>query len=127
MRFLALFGVLSLAAVTIGCVVASASGVPAGVWLRSPAAWLVGVISAGALAVFAGRRTALGFLVLAPVALAVSLLSAGQLGVHRWVDLGPLHVNVGQVLLPPAIVAIAGLARTWAWWGWTTAVLALLL
>ncbi len=41
----------------------------------------------------------------APVGLAASLISSGQAGVHRWVDLGPLHMNAALLLLPAAVVA----------------------
>ena len=107
MRGLALFGLTSLAAVAIGCGVAASSGVPLGVWARNPATWLVGALLAAMLVVTAGRRTAFGFLAVAPLGLAATFLGAGQLGVHRWLDLGPLHMNAAQILLPSAIVALA--------------------
>lgn len=112
---LALFGGLSLAAVAVGCGVAQASGVPAGVWLRNPMAWVVGAALAAALALRAGARTELVFLALVPLGLAASFLGADLQGVHRWVDLGPLHLNVAQALLPPAIVAMAALQGRLSW------------
>ncbi|WP_068876798.1 MULTISPECIES: hypothetical protein [unclassified Phenylobacterium] len=125
-RGFALFGVTSLAAVVIGVGVAAASGVPAGVWVRNPATWLLGVILGGLLAV-AGGRAAVGFLVAGPLGLAATFLSAGQLGVHRWLDLGPLHMNAAQILLPPAIVACAGEGRARLWPLAAAAVMALLI
>jgi hypothetical protein len=41
------------------------------------------------------------------VAVAGTFLAKGQGGVHRWIDAGPLHVNVAALLLPPAVVALA--------------------
>lgn len=111
----ATFALSSLAALAIGCAVAAASGVPAATWLRNPVAWCVGAVAAAGLAVRAGPRASSAFLALAPLALAASLFSAGQQGVHRWIDAGPLHLNVAQVLLPAAIVALAGQARPWRW------------
>lgn len=99
----------------VGCGVAAASGVPVGVWLRNLVAWGAGVAIAVGLARFAGTRTELAFLALAPAGLATSFLSADLQGVHRWVDLGPLHLNVAQVLLPTAVVAIAARAGGWRW------------
>lgn len=99
----------------MGCGVAAATGVPAGVWLRNPVAWVVGAAIAVGLAFRAGERTELVFLALAPLGLAASFLSADLQGVHRWVDLGPLHLNVAQVLLPPAIVTIASRRDAWTW------------
>lgn len=125
-RGLALFGITSLAAVTIGVGVAAASGVPAGVWVRNPATWLLGAILGGLLAV-AGGRAAVGFLVAGPLGLAATFLSAGQLGVHRWLDLGPLHINAAQILLPPAIVACAGEGRSRLWPLAAAAMMALLI
>lgn len=51
----------------------------------------------------------------APAGLAATLFTAGQQGVRRWVDLGPLHINVAMVLLPAAAVALAVLARARPW------------
>lgn len=99
----------------VGCTVAAISGVAVGVWLRNPVAWIVGAVFAVGLALRAGERTELVFLGLAPIGLAASLLSADLQGVHRWVDLGPLHLNVAQVLLPPAVAAIAARAEAWRW------------
>jgi hypothetical protein len=36
-----------------------------------------------------------------------TFLAPAQAGVHRWIDIGPLHVNVAALLLPPSIVALA--------------------
>jgi hypothetical protein len=63
---------------------------------------------------------------LAPVGLTACSLSAAQEGVHRWVDLGPLHVNMAMLLLPAMIVALAGLARNRIW-PWIPAFAALVL
>ncbi|MBU1378451.1 MAG: hypothetical protein KKE02_05795 [Alphaproteobacteria bacterium] len=116
-RALALFGLLSVVAVAIGCGVAAASGVPPGAWVRNPVSWCVGALAAVLILRLAGPRTRLAFLAAAPVGLLATLANAGQLGVHRWLDLGPLHINAAQVLLPPAIVACAassaGRARPW--------------
>ena len=106
---------MSLAAVAVGCAVADASGVPMAVWLRNPVAWIVGAALAAGLTFRAGTRTELALLAVAPLGLAASFLSANLQGVHRWVDLGPLHLNVAQVLLPPAIVAMASRGEEWRW------------
>lgn len=115
LRPLAIYGGLSLVAMAIGCAVAAASGVPAAVWLRNPISWAVGAAAAAGLASHAGSRTAFVVLALAPLGLAASLLNAGLQGVHRWIDAGPLHLNAAQVLLPAAVVALAGQARPWRW------------
>jgi cell division protein FtsW (lipid II flippase) len=113
-RFLAGFTLLSLLTVATGCVVAAAHGVPAGSWARNLAAWAVGAAAAWMVA---RRSTVLPwFLLMAPVALVGTLLNAGQEGVHRWIDVGPLHVNAAATLLPVAIAALAALGgRRWSW------------
>jgi hypothetical protein len=108
--FLAAFGFLSLAAVGVGCVIAAIHGAPAGVWTRDLAAWAVGGLVATGIARVSGSRAVAGFLVVAPLGLIAALLSAGQQGVHRWVGLGPLHMNVAEVLLPAAVVAFGAFA-----------------
>lgn len=103
-------------AVAIGCAVAQASGVSSSVWIRNLVSWLVGALAAVSILRWAGVRTRLVFLAAAPVGLLASFAAAGQLGVHRWLDVGPLHVNAAQILLPPAIVACAtGGGRVWPW------------
>lgn len=46
-------------------------------------------------------------LALALLGVAGTFLAPAQDGVHRWIDLGPLHVNVAALLLPAAVVALA--------------------
>lgn len=113
-RFLAGFGLLSLLTVAIGCAVAAMHGAAAGYWGRNVAAWGVG---AAAAFVVARRSAALpAFLLAAPVALLATLLNAGQQGVHRWIDIGPLHVNAAAALLPAAAVGLAAFRdRRWSW------------
>jgi len=113
-RFLAGFALLSLATVAAGCAVAAAHGVPAGSWARNLAAWGVGGVAAWVAAARTPRLT--GILWIAPAALAATFLYPGQEGVHRWIDVGPLHVNAAAALLPAAVVALATLAdRRWSW------------
>jgi hypothetical protein len=113
-RFLAGFALLSLAAMAVGCAVAAAHGVPAGSWARNLAAWGVGGVAAWVAAARASRLSAV--LLIAPAALAATLLDPGQEGVHRWIDVGPVHVNAAALLLPAAVVALAAAGhRGWPW------------
>jgi cell division protein FtsW (lipid II flippase) len=113
-RFLAGFALLSLGAVAAGCAVAAAHSVPAGSWARNLAAWGVGGIAAWVIARRMSRLSAI--LLIAPIALAVTLINPGQEGVHRWIDVGPVHMNAAALLLPAAVVALAALAdRRWSW------------
>jgi hypothetical protein len=108
-RLLWTFAAASLLAVGAGCAVAAAAGVGTASWVRNIIAWLLGAVLAFAIS----RRTAPTSLV-APIAaaaiigLAATFINSGQDGVHRWWDLGPLHINAAALILPLTIVALAG-------------------
>jgi hypothetical protein len=97
-----IFGFASLLTIILGAVVMALSGIPLGVWIRNPIAWLV----AGAGAIFLMRRVwATGWAVLAGlVVIALTFLGPGQEGVHRWLGLGPIQLNGAALVLPLAIV-----------------------
>lgn len=98
------FGVLSLAAVVAGCVIASAHGVSAHVWRLNLAAWAAGLV----LAVLLSRTKFEGWWpVLALIGLVATFVFGGMQGVHRWIALGPVHLNAAELLLPATIVALA--------------------
>ena len=72
-----------------------------------------GVLSAAICAVFLARsRTAMSKTAasisacLAAGALAATFVMAGSMGVHRWIQFGPLTMHVGAVCLPLFIVAL---------------------
>jgi cell division protein FtsW (lipid II flippase) len=115
-RVLLVYGLLSLAAVALGCVVCALSGVPAGSWSRNLVAWVAGLGLAVALARFAGSRAAAALLVLALLIVLAGFFGSPQQGVHRWLDLGPLHINVAFIVLPVAVVALSWTGeRLWVW------------
>ena len=123
-RPLPAFAIASLLAVAAGVVVCGLSGVPAGVWGRNVAAWVLGGLMAAGLARWAGGKTLLAFAVLTPIGLAAPMLAHGQQGVHRWLDLGPLHMNAAMLLLPAGVVALTVLVQRAAW-PWIAALLGL--
>lgn len=115
--FFALFSLLSLGTVLAGCAIASASGVPASSWSRNPAAWVAGALIAALFAIQKSPAFLRALVVAAPVGLAATLLNEGQEGVHRWIDVGPIHTNLAAVLLPAGVVAFAALCarERWTW------------
>lgn len=117
LRFFALFALLSLAAVLTGCAIASASGVSVGSWSRNLIAWVAGALAAALFAIQRSRGFLRALVVAAPAGLAATLLNPGQEGVHRWVDVGPVHATLAAILLPPAVVALAALwdRERWTW------------
>lgn len=103
-----------LPALTIGLVVMSRAGVPAGVWLRNVAATLVGVLLV--VAASGDRRPSSWWAIvhrslvgLGLTLLGVTLMAPGVDGVHRWVGLGPLEIHVGAIVLPPLLVFLTDL------------------
>jgi hypothetical protein len=109
---LLLFAIASLAAVAAGASTLAAAGAGPGTWLRNPIAWAVGGLLAAGLYRWgraAWARTAA--LLAAPAGLAATFLAEPVEGVHRWVDIGPFHMNMAALLLPAAVVA-AGLRVT---------------
>lgn len=123
---LLLFGAVSLVAVAVGALVSAASGVPAASWIRNLAAWGVGAgAGIGLASAFHPRFLSL-FLCAMPIGLAAALFSPDPSGVHRWVDVGPLHVNMALLLLPAGVVALSALARD-ARWPWLVVLVSLAL
>lgn len=120
------FAATSLGAVALGAWVCALSGVPAGLWVRNLAAWLVGGLLALGVARTAGPRTVRLLTWIAAVALAATFLPPGQEGVHRWIGVGPLDMNVAMVVLPAAVVALAATPQP-ALWSWTPALLCLVI
>lgn len=116
-RLLLLFGAASLGAVSVGALVCALSGVPAGLWVRNLAAWLVGGIVAAAVARIAGPRAVRVLPWIAAAALAATFLGPEQEGVRRWIAAGPLNMNVAMLVGPAAVVALAAAPRLdrWTW------------
>ncbi|MFL6596052.1 MAG: hypothetical protein ACJ8HQ_11470 [Chthoniobacterales bacterium] len=76
--------------------------------MRNPIAWLVGlVLGTGPMLLRSSLPLARVILAVALLGVAGTFLAPAQEGVHRWIDLGPLHVNVAALLLPAAVVALA--------------------
>jgi cell division protein FtsW (lipid II flippase) len=103
-----IFAGASFAAVALGSLILALTGLPPGSWLRNPIAWVAGLVLAAGLIV-AGRSPSIlrAAPSIAVLALAATFLAAPQDGVHRWIDIGPLHVTVAALVLPMALVALA--------------------
>lgn len=86
--------------------------------LRNLAAWSVGALLAAGLVRVRWAGLPVWALWLSPLILLITLFSADMQGVHRWIDLGPLHLNAAMLVLPSAVAALAGLAGKSLWpWG----------
>ena len=77
-------------------------------WLRNVMAWMAGALLAFALSrVRFTPKFAVGVIVVCLGALACTILNTGEMGVHRWINVGPLHINVAALVLPLLLVALA--------------------
>ncbi|MFC3311011.1 hypothetical protein [Blastomonas aquatica] len=109
-RPLAGFAILSLLAAISGAVTMASIGTPTIRWGPNLAAWGVGGLLA--LAIVRTRPQRGAWLIVAiggAAAIAATLLGPDQLGVHRWLAIGPLSINAAGVVLPAVIVALARL------------------
>lgn len=103
-----LFGWASLGAVASGCYVMAAAHTGSAFWLRNVMAWVAGALLAFALfRVRFSPKFAVGTIVVCIAALMATILGAGEMGVHRWVNAGPLHINVAALVLPLLLVALS--------------------
>lgn len=103
-----LFSVASFVAVAAGCEAMAASGIAPSAWMRSMVAWIAGGGLAWLLARYGKLRSAsVGAILLATAALIGTLFAPAVDGVHRWLDIGPLHVNAAALFLPAVIAALA--------------------
>lgn len=125
-RLLLVYGALSLATVGLGCLICALADVPASIWMRNLIAWAVGLVVALGIASLAGKRAATVLLGLAAVLVAASLLGPAQQGVHRWLAVGPLSVNLALVVLPMAVVALDWTRERATSWGLALILLGLL-
>lgn len=86
------------------------NGASIGAGSRNVVAWLVGALLAFALArVRLSTTSVLAMLSIPLFGIAATFAAPDVEGVHRWIDIGPLHINMAALLLPMAIVALAAL------------------
>ncbi len=103
LRAVLLFTLASLLTVALGAVVMAQDGVPLGIWIRNPVAWLVTLGIGFGLAL---RGWLTGWTTPAALAIvALSFLGPEQEGVHRWLGLGAVQLNAAALILPVAIAA----------------------
>lgn len=107
-RTLGLFAATSFAAVGVGSYALALHGAEVGTWSRNLLAWLAGLVLSGPLILFGrSRGLSFGIILVTVLGLTASLLAQGQSGVYRWLDLGPLHINIAALLLPVTLVALS--------------------
>ena len=106
-----LFSGASLGAVASGCYVMVVVHTGSAFWIRNLLAWMAGALLAFALSrVRFSPKFAAGVIVVCVAALAGTLFNVGEMGVHRWINAGPLHINIAALVLPLLLVTLAAAA-----------------
>lgn len=84
------------------------SGFGPGIFLQNPGAWVVGLVLMLYLP-FQRVGERFGLIVIAASIAIIALSFAGpqQLGVHRWIGLGPIRANAAALFLPVIVVLLA--------------------
>jgi cell division protein FtsW (lipid II flippase) len=104
-----LFAIASAVAVGAGAATLALYGATLSTWIRSPASWVVGALAA-ALIFKLGRPRNAHLLVVACILVLLCTFAAAPVeGVHRWLDLGPLHINAAALVVPAMLVAQSGI------------------
>jgi hypothetical protein len=100
-------------ALIVGALIMRQHDVPSSRWGLN---LIAGVLSAAICALFLTRSrtamsktTAIICACLAAGTLAATFAMAGSMGVHRWIQVGPLNVHAGAVCLPVLIAALGAL------------------
>jgi len=107
-RLFAIFGTTSLAAIAAGALAAALAG-SGRAWALNGLAWGAGLVLALAISRWGRNRPFdLALLAIAALSLVLTFAFPSQQGVHRWLDIGPLHANAAALLLPPAVAVLAG-------------------
>lgn len=113
---LLIFALSSLAAVGLGAFISASSDVATGSWLRNLVAWGVGLLLALGLAMTGRGKVMAVTPWIAAAGVLMTLFNPDQDGVHRWIDIGPLHINLAMVVLPATSVALATGTQRWTSW-----------
>lgn len=112
-RLVSSFAVLSAIAVASGVVTMVLADIPTSRWIPNVAAWLVGALAAVVVVrAKPGHRSWLSIAFIGALLLAATLTGPDQMGVRRWIAIGPLSGNIAALVLPAVIVALARLGAT---------------
>lgn len=103
------FAVASALAVGAGAVALAIGGAPVSAWIRNPLAWVVGALAALGIAKLGQPRQASALIGIGLLVLVATFAARPVDGVHRWIDIGPLHIHAAALALPVLLVSLARL------------------
>lgn len=106
--------------VVIGAVTMYLNKIPIGIWSQN----IVAIIISGFLSYLILKETpriskssSFGFIVpITIILLTLTFLDSGLDGVHRWVSIGPIKLNVASIILPILIIELWRILKVLNWW-----------
>lgn len=112
--------IIALPSVTIGAVAMYLNEISIGIWSRN----IVALIILGSISYLflkekpeLSKRNSFGFIVpITIVLLVLTFLDSGLEGVHRWVSIGPITLNVAGIMLPILIIELWRILKVFNWW-----------
>ncbi|MEV4779957.1 hypothetical protein [Burkholderia sp. LMU1-1-1.1] len=102
-HFQVAFVVFSGLTVLTGAMAIAATGGAASLWLRNPVMWCVTVALCAGVRRLRMPPAWVATVMIAALALSI-LVGPNQAGVHRWLAVGPVQLNVAALIMPSAIL-----------------------
>ncbi len=112
--------IIALPSVVIGAVAMYLNKISIGVWSQN----IVALIISGFISYLFlkgkprfSKRNSFGFIIpITIILLFLTFLDSGLDGVHRWVSIGPIKLNVASIMLPILIIELWRILKILNWW-----------
>lgn len=112
--------IIALPSVVIGAVAMYLNKISIGIWSQN----IVALIISGSISYLflkekpkLSKRNSFGFIVpITIILLFLTFLDSGLDGVHRWVSIGPIKLNVASIMLPILIIELWRILKVLNWW-----------
>lgn len=112
--------IIALPSVVIGAVAMYFNKIPIGIWSQN----IVALIISGYISYLflkekpkLVKRNTFGFIVpITIILLFLTFLYSGLDGVHRWISIGPIKLNVTNIMLPILIIELWRILKVLNWW-----------
>jgi hypothetical protein len=112
--------IMAIPAITIGVIAMKFNDVSTTIWAQNIVCLVfTGLISyiilSGNISMARSKYNNI-FILLPVVLLALTFNRSGMMGVHRWISIGPVKLNVSMVFMPATIILLWELLKVKAWW-----------
>ncbi|SNS72287.1 hypothetical protein SAMN05446037_101877 [Anaerovirgula multivorans] len=112
--------IIAFPSVVIGAVAMHLNKISIGIWSQN----IVALIISGFISYLFlkekpkfSKRNSFGFIVpITVILLFLTFLDSGLDGVHRWVSIGPIKLNVASIMLPIFIIELWRILKIFNWW-----------